>query len=74
MEFDESQILLIVEHCFILNLIKNNKLKTDWRVVPFGCFLIALHHKYIGILKDIQNYLVGVGMIYNPPQESEDRR
>ena len=39
--------------CFMLNFVKNNKLKVGWRVQPW--FKIGLHKKDLHILESIQN-------------------
>lgn len=55
------------EGCFMLNLVKNNKLKAGWRVQPW--FKIGLHKKDLHILESIKNYF-GVGKIYDQGPEA----
>ena len=49
------------EGCFYVNIIRNNKYKTGWRVQLF--FKITLHWRDKALLENIQNYFEGRGII-----------
>ena len=49
------------EGSFIINIYRDNELKTGWRVK--ACFQIGLHVKDVTLLKQIQAFF-GVGKIY----------
>jgi len=49
------------EGCFYVNIIRNNKYKTGWRVQLF--FKITLHRRDKVLLENIQIYFEGRGII-----------
>ena len=59
------------EGCFVLSIIRNNKLKTSWEVQLF--FKIGLHEKDKVLLKQLQTYFC-VGSIYKRGSESLEYR
>lgn len=50
------------EGCFTLSFVDSKQLKVGWMVKLR--FQISLHEKDIALLKEIKNYLGGVGKIY----------
>ena len=55
------------EGCFLISVVRNNKLKSEWRV--YSVFKITLHKKDLPLLEQIKAYF-GVGNIYKSGSEA----